>query len=143
MEEDILALNEQISRKGAIKKTKLRDRTNEEYIRFKSIFLKLKQFYDSECQVCGIKHFSKNHGVYSEVHHLTPWSIDHDDTCENLVVICANCHRKFHYAKYGEKESMYNMLLSRSPEIKHRKPEMQLFTSDSRPMSYSAKMICE
>ncbi len=38
---------------------------------------------------------------------------------------------------------MYNMLLSRFPGIKHRKPEMQLFTSDSRPMSYSAKMICE
>ena len=103
MEEDILALNEQISRKGAIKKTKLRDRTNEEYIRFKSITLKLKQFHYSKCQVCGIKHFSKNHGVYSEVHHLTPWSIDHDDTRENLVVLCANCHRKFPLCKIWRK----------------------------------------
>lgn len=35
---------------------------------------------------------------YLEVHHLTPLSIGGEDTIENTIALCPNCHRKSHYA---------------------------------------------
>lgn len=34
---------------------------------------------------------------YLEVHHRVPLAQDGDDTVENAIAICPNCHRKFHF----------------------------------------------
>lgn len=36
---------------------------------------------------------------YLEVHHKTPLSEGGDDTIENALALCPNCHRKLHYGK--------------------------------------------
>lgn len=38
-----------------------------------------------------------NNEPYLEVHHVVPLSEGGDDTVENCVAICPNCHRKAHY----------------------------------------------
>lgn len=35
---------------------------------------------------------------YLEVHHRKPLSIGGEDTVENAIALCPNCHRKAHYA---------------------------------------------
>ena len=43
----------------------------------------------------------KSNGTpYLEVHHVIPLSEDGDDTVENTIALCPNCHRQIHY---GEK----------------------------------------
>jgi 5-methylcytosine-specific restriction protein A len=32
-----------------------------------------------------------------EVHHKTPLSARGEDTVENAIALCANCHRELHY----------------------------------------------
>lgn len=82
----------------------------------------MKEIYFEECQVCGTKHFEKDDGVYSEVHHLIPWSENHDDSKFNLVVVCANCHRKFEHAKNEIKRQIFKQLQKRFPEIPFKAP---------------------
>ncbi len=102
-------LDKKTSKKGARKITKI-IHSKDEYVRFKEIVKELRKLHYQKCQVCKTKHFAKKKGVYSEVHHLIPWAHNHNDESDNLVVVCANCHRKFHYAKVVEKKSMYRKL---------------------------------
>lgn len=56
------------------------------------------------CAVCGFD-FSEKYGVYGEgfieVHHVIPLSEDergiHNTTLDELICVCANCHRMFHH----------------------------------------------
>jgi hypothetical protein len=51
------------------------------------------------CQVCGAQPFVDRDGrKYAEAHHIRPLFQGGADKEENLLVICANCHRKLHYA---------------------------------------------
>ncbi|SFB88291.1 HNH endonuclease [Marinospirillum celere] len=34
---------------------------------------------------------------YLEVHHKTPLALGGEDTVENAIALCPNCHRKAHY----------------------------------------------
>jgi len=84
---------------------------------------KLKQRYD-ECQVCGIKHFETYRDVlYSEVHHLISWKKSHDDSRENLVVVCPTCHKKFDHAKNNERTNMYQILIKNYLNIMFKRPD--------------------
>lgn len=52
------------------------------------------------CEDCGepapfIR--ARDGAPYLEVHHNTPLSQDGDDTVENAIALCPNCHRKAHY----------------------------------------------
>ena len=40
---------------------------------------------------------ASNGEPYLEVHHIVPLSADGDDTVENAVALCPNCHREKHY----------------------------------------------
>ena len=55
------------------------------------------------CQVCGFnffEHYGELEKGYIEVHHIRPLSsLDEEvavDPAENLVCLCANCHRMMH-----------------------------------------------
>ena len=41
------------------------------------------------CQQCGVS-------ANLEVHHITPRSLLGHDKAENLITLCARCHRKVH-----------------------------------------------
>jgi len=61
----------------------------------------VKEKYNSICQVEGCKFtFKKKDGTnYAESHHLEGLGEGGKDIEENIVVLCANCHRMIHYAK--------------------------------------------
>jgi predicted HNH restriction endonuclease len=57
--------------------------------------------------ICGLckcdAPFNKHDGTpYLEVHHWTPLSEDGDDTIENAVALCPNCHKRAHLG--GDKD---------------------------------------
>jgi hypothetical protein len=58
------------------------------------------------CQLCSTRGFVKRDGQrYCEVHHLFHLSEVPPDHClgpEYVVVLCATCHRRLHYAKVGQ-----------------------------------------
>jgi 5-methylcytosine-specific restriction endonuclease McrA len=62
----------------------------------------VKRTRGDSCQVCGRQGFLKRDGSrYCEVHHLFHLANDPPAEClspEYLVVLCANCHRRMHYA---------------------------------------------
>lgn len=66
----------------------------------------VKQTRGSTCQLCGYKGFKKRTGgLYCEVHHLFHLSKNPPPMClgpDYLVVLCATCHRRMHYADIGD-----------------------------------------
>ncbi|MEM7474704.1 MAG: HNH endonuclease [Planctomycetota bacterium] len=68
--------------------------------RGKSVTDCLKNLLGGECQVCGEKGFQKKDGTtYVESHHLTQVAtLQPGILCsDNIVLLCANCHREIHY----------------------------------------------
>ena len=49
------------------------------------------------CQVCEILTFKNKNGDYhyTESHHIIPRALDGPDIPSNILIVCANCHRKF------------------------------------------------
>lgn len=68
----------------------------------------VKESRGDTCSLCGQKGFIKRDGSrYCEVHHLFHLSQDPPAECLGpnfLVVVCATCHRRMHYARVGEPE---------------------------------------
>ena len=65
----------------------------------------VKKVRGADCQLCGVQGFLKRDGRrYCEVHHLFHLAGDPPAEClepEYLVVLCATCHRRMHYADVG------------------------------------------
>jgi 5-methylcytosine-specific restriction endonuclease McrA len=76
------------------------------YERPSSITRYVKQTRGSTCQLCGFRGFRTRKGkLYCEVHHLFHLSNNPPPMClgpEHLIVLCATCHRRMHYADVGE-----------------------------------------
>jgi 5-methylcytosine-specific restriction endonuclease McrA len=66
----------------------------------------VKRTHGATCQLCGELGFVKRNGQrYCEVHHLFHLSKNPPPNClgpEYIVVLCATCHRRMHYADVGE-----------------------------------------
>lgn len=67
--------------------------------RYKKIVDRLKVKYGSECQICHFTFEKENGGYYAEGHHLEWLSQGGTQEEENVVILCPNHHRMFHYAK--------------------------------------------
>ena len=74
------------------------------------------------CEYCQEPAFIKEDGLgYLEVHHLRPLAEGGSDTIQNTVAICANCHRKLHFA--SNKVKMRQDLIQRfSDRLKNEYP---------------------
>lgn len=59
---------------------------------------KLKKRYDYRCQICGYNFLMDNGEYYCEAHYIEPVTEDNEQTAENVLILCANHHRMFHYA---------------------------------------------
>ena len=80
--------------------------------RYKEIVIEVKLKYENKCQICGCNFtfLKKNGEYYSEVHHLELLSKGGSQDSSNVVVLCANHHRMFHYAKLEIGEKIGNEL---------------------------------
>lgn len=67
--------------------------------RYRSIVNKKKKECGCRCQICGLTFLMDNGNYYCEAHHLIPISEDGSQNPENVIILCANHHRMFHYAK--------------------------------------------
>jgi predicted HNH restriction endonuclease len=74
-------------------KTKIIEKFKRDYKLVKD----LKQKYN-ECQLCKFTFKKKNGENYNETHHIIQLSDGGKDAEINTLVVCANCHRKLHYA---------------------------------------------
>ena len=68
--------------------------------RYKKIIVQIKQKYNCECQIasCNFTFKKVNGEYYAEAHHLMPLSEQGSQNEDNVVVLCPNHHRMFHYA---------------------------------------------
>ena len=74
-------------------KTKIIEKFKRDYKLVKD----LKQKHNN-CQLCGFTFKKKNGENYNETHHIIQLSEGGKDAEINTLVLCANCHRKLHYA---------------------------------------------
>jgi hypothetical protein len=61
----------------------------------------LKKLYNYTCQICGEQGFVQVNGThYIEAHHITELHklIPGSYCSDNIIIVCANCHRKLHYS---------------------------------------------
>lgn len=100
--EDILALLNDVSNENITPEKK--KTIVHLYKRNSKLVNKLKKAYKNKCQICGFRFKKKNLEYYSELHHLVSIGEEGSDSLDNLVNLCANCHRKMHYAnvEFGE-----------------------------------------
>ncbi|MBE6069181.1 MAG: hypothetical protein E7211_16015 [Clostridium lundense] len=66
--------------------------------RYQKIVKMLKQKYNYKCQLCGYSFHMDNGKDYCEAHHIKMLSEDGSQSPENVIILCANHHRIFHYA---------------------------------------------
>ncbi|EAW38405.1 winged helix-turn-helix domain-containing protein [Lyngbya sp. PCC 8106] len=68
--------------------------------RYQKITDQLKTKYKGCCQIkdCGFTFIQKNGDNYAEAHHLVPLSEGGSQDASNVVILCPNHHRMFHYA---------------------------------------------
>ena len=81
-------------------------RISKSYERPSTITRYVKRIRGSTCQVCDDPGFLMRNGQrYCEAHHLFHLSKNPPPDClapEYLVILCATCHRRMHYAHVGE-----------------------------------------
>ena len=54
----------------------------------------------NKCECCGCETFEKKNGeMYFEIHHIVHYSNGGENSAQNCVLLCPNCHRKIHFAK--------------------------------------------
>ncbi|HMU40888.1 MAG TPA: HNH endonuclease signature motif containing protein [Pseudomonadota bacterium] len=76
--------------------------TSSSYRRRIGVIVETLQRAGGRCERCGYPApFLKDSdgSPYLEVHHKTPLAEDGDDTIENAIALCPNCHRHAHYGK--------------------------------------------
>ncbi|KMT22894.1 HNH endonuclease [Clostridium cylindrosporum] len=78
--------------------------------RYQSIVNNLKNKYNNTCQIegCNFTFKKKNGDYYSEGHHLEPLSENGSQDSSNVVILCPNHHRMFHYANIAIHEQKGN-----------------------------------
>jgi 5-methylcytosine-specific restriction endonuclease McrA len=73
-------------------------------------YVKRRSNCSCEMPNCNYIGFYKNNGeAYIEVHHVIPLAEGGEDSIDNTVALCPNCHRAIHYAV--NKEDMKQILL--------------------------------
>lgn len=66
--------------------------------RYQKLVTQLKQKYNYQCQICGYNFLMDNGKCYCEAHHIKMLSKDGSQNPDNVLILCANHHRMFHYA---------------------------------------------
>lgn len=78
-------------------KTKVRAYDAQRFERDSSLVEELKRKRGAACQICSFTFKKINGDQYCEVHHLEALANGGLDVASNCLVLCANCHKRFHY----------------------------------------------
>lgn len=76
----------------------------------------IKKYRGASCQICGFNFIQKNGSFYSEAHHLEQLSNGGLDISKNILILCANHHRQFHYGNVVVLEHTSNYITVRIDE---------------------------
>lgn len=77
------------------------------FLRNPYVIVQAKRKANGICQDCGHPAPFSTRGTnepFLEVHHIVPLAEDGEDTIENVVALCPNCHRKRHYGQATEQQ---------------------------------------
>jgi len=84
---------------------------------------------DYRCQNCGLKSEAENIGeVPLELHHITSMKDGSDNSPDNLITLCANCHRKL---EVEDIETNLLQTIDRTFEATDHAKKIESFGSDS------------
>jgi predicted restriction endonuclease len=67
--------------------------------RYQKIVKMLKNKYNHKCQLCGYSFHMDNGDYYCEAHHIKELAKGGSQDPNNVIILCSNHHRQFHYAK--------------------------------------------
>ncbi|MGG3891584.1 HNH endonuclease signature motif containing protein [Metabacillus fastidiosus] len=72
--------------------------TSVQNTRSQKLSRKLKELYSDQCQICceGADEHKPEGKYFTETHHIKPISENEPDIEENIMVLCKNCHSRFH-----------------------------------------------
>lgn len=73
--------------------------TRKAIIRYQKIVDYIKQTRGRKCQICQYSFVMDNGNEYCEAHHIQYLSEDGSQNSDNVVLLCPNHHRMFHYAQ--------------------------------------------
>ena len=74
-------------------------------------YVKRRSSYSCEMPSCNYQGFNKENGEpYIEIHHVIPLSEGGEDSIDNTVALCPNCHRALHYA--NNRQELREILLN-------------------------------
>ncbi len=74
-------------------------------------YVKRRSDYSCEMPSCNYQGFQKENGErYIEIHHVIPLSERGEDSINNTVALCPNCHRALHYA--SNRQELREILLN-------------------------------
>lgn len=98
------AEDRQLRLKGSQRKPRHIHVTAKVYLRNPDVVAEVLERANGLCEQCGkpapfIR--ASDNSAYLEVHHQIQLAHDGEDTVENSVALCPNCHRRFHYGKEG------------------------------------------
>ena len=92
--------NNELARYTAVKNIKKDPKKTETVVYYRDPYLKqmVKRIADGKCQYCGsdAPFVDKQGNPYLEAHHVIRLADGGQDTIDNVVAICPNCHRKMH-----------------------------------------------
>ncbi len=94
---------------------------------------RLKRLYGGRCQICRSTFKKRDGENYSESHHVVPLGKRGADRLSNIVILCANCHRKMHYAEVRHLPPagyrQYVMINGETVEIHYSTPHRRFLSS--------------
>ncbi|QNK41579.1 HNH endonuclease [Caproicibacter fermentans] len=67
--------------------------------RYQKLVNQLKRIYGHKCQLCGHSFQMDNGNEYCEAHHIKELSKNGSQDPRNVIIVCSNHHRMFHYAR--------------------------------------------
>ena len=72
--------------------------TKDVIIRYQKLVEHIKQTRGRKCQICQYSFIMDNGNEYCEAHHIQYLSENGSQNSDNVVLLCPNHHRMFHYA---------------------------------------------
>lgn len=72
--------------------------TKDVIIRYQKLVEHIKQMRGRKCQICQYSFIMDNGNEYCEAHHIQYLSENGSQNSDNVVLLCPNHHRMFHYA---------------------------------------------
>lgn len=77
---------------------KYKEITKSVIIRYQKIVEHIKQTRGRKCQICQYSFIMDNGNEYCEAHHIQYLSKNGSQSSDNVILLCLNHHRMFHYA---------------------------------------------